>query len=228
MTAPTMERWEVKVYRRLSEPTMGKDSGTVIAPTLLLGNGAWRKIHAYAQLMGGNEINGFAFVKRSGNGLFMVAGPDDVFITQQTVSPGTANVDASVFARALDKAALENRADDLRLQWHSHGYASTYFSSTDLGTIRNYGDAGFEWFLSLVVNGEGQCRARFDQYRPLRIGVEIPVQLCDDVPDPLMESCQADVDAMVSVVELKKTYALGAEEDEEEVQPADSLAAVAG
>lgn len=174
----------------------GKES-VIVGPELYVDRLAWHKIMAYTDLCR-TEINGFAYLT-GGDNTFFVAGPDDVFITKQTVSPAKADVDGSDFAKALDRAVLAGRADQLRLQWHSHVNGSVYFSGTDIGTIQAYGQAGMQWFMSLVVNKRGEARARYDQYQPVRIGAEIPVHVYESVPDELRADCQHDISTLVTI-----------------------------
>lgn len=144
----------------------------------------------------GTEINGFGYVtKLRGSNVYYVATASDIFITEQTVTAGSAHVSGTTSGLALTRAVKEGRDDDLRLQWHSHPQ-DVYFSPLDRNNIKRFGITG-EWLISLVVNRQGELRARFDSFRPVRMGLEIEVIVYRQAPQELVDRAQADVTAMV-------------------------------
>lgn len=184
----------MQLQHPLTTPRPSPD--TVVAPQLLLEQSALDMIATYVNTAPGTEISGFAYVKKlPGSNVYYVATADDVFITEQLVTAGSAHVDGGAYALALDRAMDEERDDDLRLQWHSHP-SDVYFSPTDRTNIEVFGQTA-EWFISLVTNRQGELRARFDSFRPVRIGVEIEVVVYRIANPAMTERARADVTALV-------------------------------
>ncbi|MDB5162182.1 MAG: hypothetical protein JWM52_690 [Candidatus Saccharibacteria bacterium] len=167
----------------------------IVLPTLYVEVSAWAKILGYARQSGKQEINGFGYVRHDGFD-FIVDTFEDIFITKQEVSGGAAEVSGDVFALAVDRAAQDARQDELRLQWHSHVDMDAYFSATDTSNIENYGNAGMEYFLSLVVNKQGKLSARLDVFQPIRVSTALQVLLFDDAIS--LENLQQDIDEHVT------------------------------
>jgi hypothetical protein len=183
-------------------------AGTQVSPQLLLSQGAIDMIATYVNAQPSTEINGFAYVKQLNPGILYVEAAIDVFITPQTVTMGSAEVEGTAYALALDRAVQDDRMAEFRLQWHSHP-GEAYFSPTDMANIENFGATGGEWFISLVTNRHGDLRARLDMFRPVRVGTEIEVCIYRN-PDPAMlERAEADIATMVTVVAPKKSSRLG-------------------
>lgn len=183
----------MQLQNPLTAPTT---DDTVVAPQLLLEQSALDMIAAYVNTAPGTEISGFAYVsKLPGTNVYYVATANDVFITKQLVTAGSAHVDGDAYALALDRAMNEERDDDLRLQWHSHP-SDVYFSPTDRTNIEVFGQTA-EWFISLVTNRQGELRARFDSFRPARIGVEIEVSVYRVASSAMAERARTDVAALV-------------------------------
>ena len=165
------------------------------APTLWLNRDAFDKIMTYIKECP-VEINGFGYLTRFASHTLGLVSPDDVFITQQVVSGGSADVDASTVGLAMAQAAAEGRGSDLRLQWHSHVNGQAYFSGTDTGTIDSYGEAGSQWMVSMVLNKRGEFSARLDMFAPLRSAVEMQVMTMG-YETGFEAQCRADMEAMV-------------------------------
>jgi len=169
------------------------------APKLVIDAQAWQKMQAYVHRVGNVEINGFAYLTIVDAKTFVIDGADDVFITQQEVTSGTADNDGKAFAKAQYYAVRAGRQDQLRVQWHSHVWGSTYHSATDMGTIESFGAAGMEWFVSIVTNKKGEATARLDVFRPFRFGVVLDVTVVEYPNEAMMAEVAADVTAMVKV-----------------------------
>ena len=172
------------------------DTPGLIMPTLMLSQAALDMMATYVNTPKQTEINGFAFVKRAASNVFYVASAADVFITRQTVTIGSAHVDGTAYALAVDRAAEEDRVDELRLQWHSHP-GDAYFSPTDLTNIESLGRTS-EWLVSLVTNREGDIHARLDVFRPVRIGAEMQVQVFREADGDMQARAQADVERLLT------------------------------
>lgn len=183
------------------------NSTGLVVPRLLLSPPALNMIGAYVAAAHESEVSGFAYVRQlpAAPGLpttFYVGTSDDVFIVPQEVTMGSAEVSGGNFALAVDRSVVDDRDDDLRLQWHSHPNDS-YFSATDLGNIEAFSAAGMEWFISLVTNRRNEVRARFDQYRPFRFGAEMDVAVYSFASDEMFARAQEDVANMVTIVKPK-------------------------
>lgn len=170
-------------------------------PTLLFSPQAWRKMLTYVQLAPG-EINGWSFVRMVSPGLLYVGDADEVFIINQTVTPGSADNSSGDVAMAMYQAMVRERGEDLRLQWHSHVHGQPVFSRTDTGTMDRQADAGSTWLVSLVLNKYGQVTARLDFYSPIRVSTDLRVCLETEIDPELVKLCAAD---MVEHVTLRET-----------------------
>lgn len=169
----------------------------LIRPRLLLSQGALDMMGAYVNTPPVSEINGFCYVGYDAlQNVFYVRSAEDVFITKQTVSTGSAHVGGVAYALAVDHAVEINREGELRLQWHSHP-GDAYFSPTDMANVENFGKAGAEWFISVVTNRAGDIHARFDRFRPQRFGVEMDVQLYREADANLVARAMEDVTRLV-------------------------------
>lgn len=180
---------------RLSEP---RGDGRNVAPPLMFTRPAWMKLMRYIEAVEPQrtEISGFGYVRAIGNMLY-VTSPDDVFITKQVVTPGSAEVQGSVFARAFDRAVVDDRANELRLQWHKHPRGLPEHSAVDMTTIASYGDFAMEWMVSLVVADSVPC-ARIDHFQP-RVGCEIPVCVLDEFDPETTAAVEREVAELVTV-----------------------------
>lgn len=164
-------------------------------PTLWVDPHAWAKIMMYAELCP-LEVNGFAYLKVITPNDLLLASSADVFITDQVVTPGSADVHGSTVAFAVDQAVRAGRGSELHLQWHSHVNMDAYCSDTDMATIDAYGKAGVQWMVSVVVNKRGKYVARLDVFAPLRVGVEVQVRQYVNAPD-IRATCLEDLVAHV-------------------------------
>jgi len=172
-------------------------------PVLWVDPIAWAKIHTYVRLCP-QEVNGFAYIRPCADGDFLLVSPDDVFITNQLVTPGSADVDEYTVGRAQYRASLDRRVNELRFQWHSHVHGAAYHSDTDMDTINGYGEAGAQWMVSAVFNKRGEYTVRLDVYTPLRVGIELEVKMYHGQEGSLGQECMSDISAHVK----RKVYVL--------------------
>lgn len=147
------------------------------------------------------EINGFAYVNKVSNSLFIIEDADDVFITKQEVSVRHTVSDAVGNALAYDRAAQCGRDDQLRVQWHSHVNGPARFSTTDIKTMDVNEHAGMAWGISVVLNKRGDFEARFDLYHPIRTFVMMEVVIVDDISPELDALVRQEI---AELVEIKK------------------------
>jgi proteasome lid subunit RPN8/RPN11 len=137
----------------------------------------WIDLNAYNQMLAyvrlcSVEINGFARVRKLDNGIFVIS---DTFITEQDVSTGEATAEDAGMHKAffeMDKAGFD--IDELRCQWHSHVHGPTRFSKVDTATIDG---TNADWWISLVFNKFGHVGCRLDQFRPYRLGLNLPLRV---------------------------------------------------
>lgn len=177
------------------------EGNVVIGPALVFSPEALMMLQAYiAAAPTGQEINGFGLVAQE-NGVFVVREPHDIFITEQTVTAGSADVTAVNVAKAFYHAG--DRAPQLRLQWHTHPRGVLHHSSTDLATIRNYGQRGATWTISLVIPKDGPFCARLDAFKPVHLGAEIPVYLSLPASPNFTTYATAQVEELVTVAPLR-------------------------
>ena len=170
----------------------------VIMPRLVLHEDAWNMIQAYVRTNPDTEINGFCYVRYvAGHNLFFVASSDDVFITEQTVSPHSADASGVGYAKAQYNAVMAGREDELRLQWHKHPH-DVYCSPTDMRNIENFGLTG-EWIISLVVNIQGEMHARFDAFQPARFGGEMEVTIHRVIRPDLTDRAAREAAELVTI-----------------------------
>lgn len=122
----------------------------------------------------------------------------DIKIFEQEVTGASADLDPQSIAKFLDEI-MQTEPDTLsqwRVWWHSHGTMSAFFSGTDTGTIES--STEFEWLISVVGNKEGDIKARFDMYEPLRGTIsELQIKVLREHADDVMEECRREVEAKV-------------------------------
>lgn len=187
------------LYQTLSTPNNGRE---VVAPRLFIARDALDKLLAYVNLqLRHAEITGWAYVRPHGSDFYLKTSAD-VFITKQIVTTSTADGDGHSLAHAFEKAARDDRDNELRLQWHSHP-AEAYFSHTDHANIEHLGET-FDWLISLVMNRDGDMHARFDCFQPFRVGVEMAVVRYTPLDPAVAAEVSADITRDVTVQEPLK------------------------
>jgi len=106
------------------------------------------------------EVGGFAYVTQSENGFFII---DDPFLVPQEVSCGEVDYEnTDGLSYAIEKSIEEDRIEQLRCSWHSHGSMNTFWSNIDEEAIDKFRDQGTPWIISLLFNNKGNCTSRID------------------------------------------------------------------
>ncbi len=105
------------------------------------------------------EIGGFGYVTMNDAGNFYV---DEIFLVEQDVSPAAVDFADAGLAYAIDKAATDNRLNDLKFCWHSHVNMGAFWSSTDDEMIANMNNGLTPYLVSLVQNKKGEHEQRVD------------------------------------------------------------------
>ncbi len=116
------------------------------------------------------EVSGLAKVKREGD-KFLIFGEAIIF-EQNCRSDGmSTEFDPEAHGKWIHEMIQSGRQEEVgqaRLWWHSHAYATVYFSGTDYRTINSFGNFYSEWWLHLVVNKHREMLLRLDEYKPER------------------------------------------------------------
>ncbi len=189
----------------LFDPNQGRgiqnaNSFALVFPELLIQPEDLLAMQAYAHVSSPDEVNGYALVKKLRPGSFMVV-PGSVFITEQIVTPGSAEVTPAGIRAANKRHEEAPDGIELALQWHSHGRGNAYHSSTDLGTCESYGKGSVApWRIWVVINDHGNIVARMEQYRPIRMGLPMMVTMISSNEAELIERAESDVDEFVTVL----------------------------
>lgn len=183
--------------RILSAPLTAKDTPKLVVPPLYVTSSDYDRMVVYAQMASPQEVNGYGLVDQVARDQFMVC-HGSIFITDQVVTPASANT------TAVGNAYAGNRADEagktLGMQWHSHGGGSAYHSPTDMKTADSYGKVGtINWMIWVVTNDRGDVVARLEQYKPIRIGVPMTVIVVPDNYQQLLEQVRSDITRHVRV-----------------------------
>lgn len=144
------------------------------------------------------EVSGFGTVDLTPGGAFVVR---DLFLPAQRGDASVTTIDPAAYSRLLvDLVRNGNVNSPLRLWWHSHADAPVFWSHTDRRTI----DEGFpqaDWFLSLVVNRDGDRRAGLRLRKPRNLWLDrLPVRV--HVPDPVAHAAAADVCRKVGILDV--------------------------
>lgn len=100
----------------------------------------------------------------------------DVFLVKQTCTAASTDMDQTEVARLMFDLAAAGMESGLRAWIHSHGVMQAFWSTTDDATIEGF---GFEpYAVSLVVNKNGDVKARVDLFEPIRCTIDdIPVRI---------------------------------------------------
>lgn len=112
------------------------------------------------------EVGGLGYARVEDEDTIIV---DEIFLVPQQVSSGGVDFDSDAISIAIEKAIEDDRLNDLRFSWHSHGNLGVFWSSTDEGGIRDYLEGGAPWLASMVVNHKGDTKARLDIARVPKI-----------------------------------------------------------
>ena len=123
------------------------------------------KVHilpeAHAQIMyyvnkSSVEISGLGRIEKDSQGNMVVT---KVYLLDQENTSATTDIDA----QAMAKLMYETREDkgNLNFWWHSHVNMATFWSGTDMATIKQFGKNGY--LLATVFNKQGDHRTAYFQ-----------------------------------------------------------------
>lgn len=147
------------------------------ALSILMETQVHAKIMHWVKKAGKFEVSGFGKVIPQNGVLYVV----DAILLEQINQTGHTEINSVALAKAMYH--LRDTPGHLNFWWHSHGYGHTYFSPTDIATIRQLGGNGF--LAATVFNVAGAHHSGFYSSKPFPIFVEsIPFERFS-LPDEL-------------------------------------------
>lgn len=140
-----------------------------------------------------NEVGGVGYIEENDGELYV----SDIFLLKQKASAADMTLDPM----ALNEFVAECESPELiKLQWHSHGYGSVFFSSQDVETISGY---DMPYAVSIVVNKNFDIRCRIDIFNPIYVCFEAAVFL--EIKDADSMQASIKVEALVEEGNKKAT-----------------------
>lgn len=121
---------------------------------------AWDKFWTLVKIAPG-EVGCFGYCKIDKEREEIIV--DEVFLVPQESSAAQVDFIESGLPYALEKAATDDRLEDLHFCIHSHGSFGTMWSSTDEDMIKTMGLTA-DWFVSVIFNKEGKSNGRIDTW----------------------------------------------------------------
>lgn len=109
------------------------------------------------------EIGMWGYVTMTDDADFLV---DEVFLVEQEVTGTSVDFADAGFAYAIEKAAADDRLQDLLFCCHSHVNMGAYWSSTDEKMIEDMNNGMTPYLVSLVVNKKRESKQRVDFFNP--------------------------------------------------------------
>lgn len=116
-------------------------------------------VSAWVRAASPSEIGGIGYVTMVEKGQFHVS---KFVLLEQEATAGSVDFEGEAYVEEITQAASENREDELRLSWHSHGNGGVFWSGIDENGIVEYKSLGMPWLLSLVFNDDGDILGRLD------------------------------------------------------------------
>jgi len=156
---------------------------------------AFKKLFTYPKLVSG-EIGGLGIVRTNGKSEFTI---HDILLFEQDVSGTHTELDESSVAKLIMQMMDEKKdPSELKLWWHSHANMKAYWSGTDHGTCDKFGLTA-PWYVSIVVNKEGNYRMRLDVFKPFRLTIDsLTLEVVEDADDPFVDELRKEVAEKVS------------------------------
>jgi len=117
------------------------------------------------------EISGLGKVSRSNDSLII----EDVRIFKQHVNAAETVLSHRELAAFYDEIITEEGdLSNWKLWWHSHATFDTFFSATDVTTIKDFDSEMYQdnWMLSIVTNHNRDLQARLDVFYPFHITLD--------------------------------------------------------
>jgi len=130
------------------------------------------KLFGYVDAARG-EIGGLGEAVLSGKSLRI----KNVYLLPQTAFDAGFFIDATQIAKFLERLDKEGKKIAINLWWHSHGFTSLFWSKDDEDTIESFGKQA-PWWISLLLNKEGEIKVRLDIFSPFRLVIDnLPIRV---------------------------------------------------
>lgn len=130
----------------------------------------YQKLRAYVESTR-YEISGLGKLSRKDDLLIV----EDVRIFKQKVTAAETVLNHRELAAFYDEIIKEEGdLSNWKLWWHSHATFDTFFSSTDIATIKDFDSEMYQdnWMLSIVTNHKKDLQARLDVFYPFHITLD--------------------------------------------------------
>jgi len=136
-----------------------------------------------------NEISGFGMVSRLGDHHFHIY---DIEVLPQEVTSTNATINDEDLANFLyHKMKAGESTEPYKLWWHSHANMGVFWSSTDNGTIN--GSTDFPYLISIVGNKKGELKSRIDIYEPIRLTIDVELEIEELEDEELRAECATEI-----------------------------------
>lgn len=153
---------------------------------------AWDKMMAFTDLCP-DEISGLGKVEVRAGELVVT----DVAIFEQRVSSAHSTITMESLAKfQQERVSGGESMKQWCFWWHSHANMSVFFSTTDTSTIDS--STEFPWLVSLVTNKKHELKARLDLFTPVRVFVDLEVEVLQEDNPEVKALCQAEITAKVT------------------------------
>lgn len=160
---------------------------------------AYQKFWRYVEICDG-EVGAFGYATISEHTKEVVV--DTIFLFPQESDASQVDFVETGLPYALERAAQDDRLDDLRFCIHSHGNHGAFWSSTDDDMIKKMGLTA-SWFASVIFNKKRDSVGRIDTF------TDTPFGKCHWVVGNKLEvvsdaRIEADAEAMAEVEQFVK------------------------
>jgi len=135
------------------------------------------------------EISGFGMVSRLDDRHFHIY---DVEVLPQEVTSTEATINDEDLANFLYHKMKDGESTEpYKLWWHSHADMGVFWSSTDSGTID--GSTDFPYLISIVGNKKSEFKGRIDIYQPIRLTIDVELEIEELEDEELRAECAAEI-----------------------------------
>ena len=149
--------------------------------SLIFSRGLWEEVMFITRKVAPYEVSGLCEIEVVRPGRMEVR---RIHLLQQKCELGETELSSKQVAKLQSDLIREYDGEDegsenwlLKLWFHTHGEGTTFWSSVDEATCKGLRVSG-EWFVSLVVNTEGEALARIDgegEFGPFMTVVDVRV-----------------------------------------------------
>lgn len=174
-------------------------------PRITLAHDANQRINAFTKIASGEySLMGEVEERTDTTGKVTGLHISRVHFIEQVNTKANTELDDEGLAKLV--VAMENEEEDstmrLRAWIHSHGTQATFWSPTDMDTIRKLLTSSEGYLVSIVVNKAGDVRCRLDTYAPIPFSVDEITPEVDAATNPLYAECEAIYKKMAKEIEI--------------------------